>query len=56
MREIRRAYEVSVRKRVHFEDLRIYGRIVIKWIFRKQGARLWTGFIWFRTGTDDKFL
>jgi hypothetical protein len=32
-----------------------YGRIILKWIFRKwDGA--WTGLIWLRIGTGDRLL
>jgi hypothetical protein len=29
---------------------------ILKLIWKKQGERLWTGFLWFRTGTTNKFL
>jgi hypothetical protein len=30
----------------HLGDLGIYGKIIIKWILRKYGVRVWTGFMW----------
>jgi hypothetical protein len=39
------AYGVLVGKRkgaYHLEDLRVYGRIILKWIFRKWDGRTWT--------------
>jgi len=27
------------------EDLRIHGRIILKWMLGKQGGKVWTGFI-----------
>jgi hypothetical protein len=26
-------------------------RIILKWILRKSGERVWTGFMWLRIGT-----
>jgi hypothetical protein len=28
----------------------------LKWILRKYGGRVWTGFIWLRIGTGGRFL
>jgi hypothetical protein len=36
------------------QDIGIDGRIILKWILRKQ--RVWTGFIWLRTGTTGRLL
>jgi hypothetical protein len=30
------------------EDLGVDGRIILEWIFGKQGGKAWTGFIWLR--------
>jgi hypothetical protein len=34
-------------------NLKTYGvdKIILKWIFGKQGWKVWTGCIWLRTGT-----
>jgi hypothetical protein len=32
------------------------GRIILIWIVRKQGGRMWTGFIWLRIGTGGRLL
>jgi hypothetical protein len=34
------------------EDLIIYGRIILKLILKKQGGRMWSGFICLRIGTS----
>jgi hypothetical protein len=31
-------------------------RIVLEWILRGEGGKLWTGFIWLRMGTSGKLL
>jgi hypothetical protein len=38
------------------EDVNKGGRIILKWISRKAGWRLWTGFIWLRTRGGGGFL
>jgi len=35
----------------HLEDLGIDGRVFV-WILEKQGGKLWTGFIWLKTGNS----
>ena len=45
----------SLKKRAHFEDPGVDGRVVLNWICRKwDGA--WTGLIWLRIGTDGGLL
>jgi hypothetical protein len=34
------------------EDLSADGKVILKWVLRKQGERVWTGFISVRIGTD----
>jgi len=29
-----------------------YGRIILKWISKKQNAGTWTGLVWFKAGTS----
>jgi hypothetical protein len=41
----------SLKGRDHSENQGIDGRIIFKWILRKQGAKEWTGFIWLMIGT-----
>jgi hypothetical protein len=36
----------NVNGRDPLEDLGIYGRKILEQILRKQGEKLWTGFIW----------
>jgi hypothetical protein len=41
----------SLKGRGHMEDLGVDEIVILKWILRKEGVRLWTGFIWLRMGT-----
>jgi hypothetical protein len=42
--------------RNHSEDLGIDWRIILEWILKKQVGRVWTGFIWLRTGISSGVL
>ena len=41
----------NLRERDHFENPGLDGRILLRWIFRKWGVRVWTGSSWLRIGT-----
>jgi hypothetical protein len=36
----------------HSEDVVIDGKVVLEWILEKQAGRVWTGFMWLRTGAS----
>jgi len=46
----------KLRKRDHFEDSGVDGRIILRWMFRKWDVGVWTGSISHRIGTDGGHL
>jgi len=38
------------------EDIGVDGRTILEWILEKQDWKVWTGFMWLRTGTSDGIL
>ena len=40
----------------HLEDLRLDGKIILKWIVKKQNMEEWIGLILLRIGTDVRLL
>jgi hypothetical protein len=59
MGERRGVYRILVGKpegKDHWEDPVVDGRIILRWIFRKCEAGLWTGSSWLRIGTGSEQL
>jgi hypothetical protein len=46
----------NLRERGHLEDPGVYGRIILRWTFRKWDMVAWTGSIWLRIGIGDGHL
>jgi hypothetical protein len=49
----RKVYKIIVGKP---KGKRPLGKIMLKWILKKQDVRLWNGFKWLRPGLTDGFL
>jgi hypothetical protein len=53
MGQLRNAYKISVGKSEgNMRDV----RIILKWIVKKYGVRVWTGFSWLRIGSSDELF
>jgi hypothetical protein len=55
MVEIRNAYIIlleGLKGRYRWKDLGLHGMIILKRILKKQGGRVWTGFVYLRIGTS----
>jgi hypothetical protein len=46
----------NLKGRDHSKYLGVDGRIILEWILRKWGGKMWTGCIWFRVGTNRGLL
>jgi hypothetical protein len=46
----------NLQRRDHSEELDADLRIILEWILRKQGGKVWTGCIWLRIRTSGRFL
>jgi hypothetical protein len=46
----------NLRKRYHFGDPGVDGRIISRWIFRKRDVEAWTGSSWLRVGAGGGHL
>jgi len=59
MTEMRNAYSIVIRKPERNRPRgrpRIDGRIILKWIIKKEDVRIWSGFYWLRIGTRGRLL
>jgi len=45
-----------MKERDHLGDPGLDGRIILRWIFRKWGVGVWTGWSWLRIGTGSGHL
>jgi len=40
----------------HLGDTGVNGRVILKLFLKEQKTNLWTGFMWFKLGVNDRFL
>ena len=55
-RGLYRCWWGNPRERDHLGDSGVDGRIILRWIFRKEDVGLWTGSSWLRIGTGGEHL
>jgi hypothetical protein len=46
----------NLKGRDNSEDLSVDGKIILEWILRKQGRKVWTLFIWLRIVTSGRIF
>jgi hypothetical protein len=49
-------WQKNLKGKYHSEDLGVDGKIILEQILEKEGGKMWTGCIWFRTGTSSELL
>ena len=57
--EEEKAYSVLVNnpeRKMTLEDLRMGGRLILKFVVKGKDGREWTGFIWLKMGTSGGLL
>jgi hypothetical protein len=59
MRQMRSVYKilaVNPKGKHHIEGLSVDGRIILKWILKKQDRRMWAGFTCLEIGVSVRLL
>jgi hypothetical protein len=56
IRSARRILVGSLKETDHFRDIGVDRRIILQWILRRQGLKMWTGLIWLKIGSSGRFL
>ena len=55
-RGVNRVLVGNMREREHLGDPSVFGRIILRWIFRKYDMGAWTGSSWLRIGATGGYL
>jgi hypothetical protein len=45
-----------MREKDHLGDPGVYGRIILRWIFKEWDVEVWNGMSWLRIGTGGEHL
>jgi hypothetical protein len=57
--EVRNAYKVQTENlngTDRFGDLGVDSTTILKWFLKRQGVKMWTGFMWLKKGTSGGLL